>query len=368
MIARRLHWVLLSFGVALAGPWACSSSNHGTGGGGSATTTTTTHTTSTGLVTSSGTGSTSNVAQACAQDADCGGMLTCIKPTAKDPVFGGGPAGGYCSASCAADTDCPGTDSVCLKGASGPGTCALSCTIGPKLTFLNDALSVDKCRGRNDVRCQALNSGSAVCLPTCGLDSQCPTGKVCDPRNSVCVDAPTTGLPSGGKCDPMAMTPECAGVCVNFTGGNTSCSTRCVLGGDSMDPTNTPNCGGPKHGLCDYSPTGNGAGDYGFCAPACSKQDECQNPSFWCFPVKGLTGVKNITNGYCFGATACPNGAADCTSAGTACTETKDGPFCLKPDFPLGGAAPADAGTDGGGSDGGGSTDAGDAGDAGDGG
>src|SRR5262249_40796628 len=102
--------------------------------------------------------------------------------------------------------------------------------------------------------------------------------------------------------------------------------------------------------------SGNGAGDYGFCAPACTAQDECQNPEFWCFPVGGLTGM-GVDNGFCFGATACPHGDSDCAQEqGTVCTQTKYGPECLNPLFPRGGAAPADAGTDGSGGTGGGGT------------
>jgi hypothetical protein len=108
-----------------------------------------------------------------------------------------------------------------------------------------------------------------------------------------------------------------------------------VLGGQNIQAG--PNCGGETKGLCAFSPMGNGAGDFGFCAPACLHQSDCQNPNFWCFPITNLTGTGpgEVPNGWCFGATACPNGASDCTAqAGTKCTQTSAGPFCLNPTFP----------------------------------
>jgi hypothetical protein len=351
---------MIGFALALVGPWACSSGGgNTTGSGGSSSSATSTHSAS--VVTTTGTApSSGNLANPCMSDSDCGGDLGCTKDSASDPVFGGGPAGGYCTQSCSTDSDCPGSDSACLSGGSGmPGTCVLTCTIGPSLQFLNDPLDPSKCRGRNDLRCVGLTSGSTVCMPTCGEDSQCPTGRVCDPRTAVCVDKAnvSTGKPDGAKCDPMATTPDCAGICVSFDSGETTCSRNCVLGGDQNDPQDTPNCGGVTSGLCVYRPSANGAGDFGFCAPACTAQDQCQNPAFWCFPVGGLTDpdpTKGIQNGFCFGATPCPNGDADCASAkGTSCTSTKDGPFCLNPMFPLGSEANPDAGTDGGGGSGG---------------
>jgi hypothetical protein len=255
------------------------------------------------------------------------------------------------------DSDCPEVDAICLSAAmGGTGTCVLSCMLGPKLKFLNDSIALDgKCNGRNDVRCAMVAMATYACLPTCGEDSQCPMGRVCDPRRSVCVDTPSTGKPQGSSCDPMAMTPECAGTCVSFTGTTaTLCTENCELGGDPNDPTNTPNCGGPQKGVCAFSPSGNGAGDFGFCAPACSKQDDCQVPNFWCVSIQGLTGTGNITNGYCFGVPGCPAGAADCVLlSGSTCTDTKYGPQCLRGGFPLGTAAPDDGGTgDGGMTDG----------------
>jgi hypothetical protein len=350
MLARRWQALLIGVAAAATAVQACGGNGTtGTGGGGSggATSSSSSHASSTtGVTTGTGGATGANLANNCTSDTDCGDGLICIKDTDTNVVFGGGPAGGYCSAKCDTDDDCPG-GAVCVHSdPKMPGLCTATCTIGPELMYLNDPFDPNKCWGRNDVRCTPVSNTVTACLPTCGEDSQCPQGRVCDPRLAVCVDTPTMGKPAGAKCDPNASAPECAGICVNFTGGETSCSSPCVLGGQS-DPTDTPNCGGVTKGLCVYSPAGNGAGDYGFCAPACTTQDDCQAPSFWCRPVGGLTG-SGVDNGYCLGAPGCPNGAGDCTQTGTMCTQTKFGPFCLSPMFPLGSTAPDDGGTDSG--------------------
>jgi len=346
MVVRRLGVILLGLGAASAGAGGCGSSAAGGGTGGAPTTASSTHASSTaGPVTGTGGSDSGNLARSCTTDADCGGSLGCVLPTANDPVFGGGPVGGYCTMSCKTDGDCPGPTSVCVTGTNGAGLCELGCTLGPQLGHLDDPLDPDKCWGRDDLRCAFIASTLTACVPTCGKDSQCPSGRVCDPRLTVCVDTPTSGLGAGSVCVPKATPPQCAGVCVSFTGGATACSEPCVLGG--QDLLTSPSCGGVTAGLCVYSPAGNGAGDYGFCAPACTKQDDCQTPAFWCLAVGGLTG-KGTDNGFCLGGTGCPNGDADCAQhAGTTCTATKDGPFCLPAAFPLGGETP-DAGADGG--------------------
>src|SRR5262249_49915442 len=94
-------------------------------------------------------------------------------------------------------------------------------------------------------------------------------------------------------------------------------------------------CGGLDHGLCSFGAMDAGAGDQAFCTNACNAHDDCQNPGFWCF------GVSYAKNGFCFGATACPNGPSDCTKLpSTVCKPTKYGPKCLDPQWSLGTAAP----------------------------
>jgi hypothetical protein len=363
MRERGLQIALMCLGVAVAAYAGCSSDTTGgttsTSAGGSTSTGTETTTTTTSTGTSTGTGATTttgggadNLGLQCLADSDCGSGLKCLAPDAKNPALGGGPANGYCSKDCATDDDCPGLNSLCM-GATGsqPGVCLLTCATGPALSSLDEMLDPGKCLGREDVRCTNITNTTTACRPNCGRDDQCPAGTVCDPRSTVCVDKANTGLALGAKCDPKATTPECAGVCASFTDANASwCSSPCVLGGDfATDLTAVADCGGVDKGMCYYRPIDNGAGDLGFCVPACKAQDECQNPSFWCSDV-GLP-----DNGYCTLGTPCPNGQADCKSPDM-CTDTKHGPFCLDPKYPLGTAAPAGTSSSSGSGAGGGSS------------
>ncbi len=364
MRERGLQIALMCLGVAAAAyAGGCGSdtasnttSTSATSTSGEMSTTTSGGMTTSGQTTSAGSGSSSsggtsgdNLGIGCTADGDCGPGLTCltadgkIAPTNgnKTGIAVGGPANGYCSKGCATDADCPGNSSLCFGAAGGQmGVCLLTCDIGPTLKSLDEALDEGKCHGREDARCASVSSTLTACLPTCGRDDQCPAGRVCDPRLAVCVDKASTGLPAGAKCDQMAQTPECAGLCVSFGGDITMCSSPCGLGGDFTDLTAVADCGGIDKGVCAYSPKGNGAGDFGFCAPACKVHDECQNPTFWC------NDVNLPDSGFCFGSDPCPNGQSDCKSPDK-CTDTKYGPICLDPKYPLGSAAPAGTGSSG---------------------
>lgn len=270
----------------------------------------------------------------CGSDSDCGGLFTCLDAASEDPIFGGGPAGGFCTKACDRDDDCPGSNSTCFKSrTSESGRCTLTCSIGPPLESLDQPLDAAKCLGRADLRCTRVKEGSTVCLPTCGDDAQCGAGRFCDPRLAVCVSVASAGLPTGAACDPSANPTTCAGSCVAFEDfGVTTCSSLCVLGGDAAGSLN---CGGPKKGSCAFHPVENGPGDFGYCSPSCASHSECQKtPSFWCFSVPGFTDVSG--SGYCFSATPC-DVQSDCNNlpkGETTCTLTSKGRFCLDPAFP----------------------------------
>ena len=285
------------------------------------------------------------VGSACKVDPQCAPGLTCLPDTAADPIFGGGPAGGFCTAACSGDLDCATFGGVCFQlDPTQPGRCTLACTIGPPIGGVADyfaALSGDKCLGREDLRCGKAKEGVGLCLPTCGSDAQCP-GRACDPRLAVCVDHPSDGLPAGAACDPMGTTLECGGLCIGFDNGAAMCASPCVLGGAKSD---TADCGGAQRGFCAFGPAPNGPGDMGFCTPSCAAHADCQTPSFWCFGVPGLSDTSG--KGYCFGSTPCPGGQADCDAAGqteAACTSTPEGAFCLDPAYPIGSGGSGGAG------------------------
>ena len=280
-------------------------------------------------------GSEAFLALACEDDGICGVGGRCLRPT-DDAPLGGGPAGGYCSRACAADVDCPGLYSVCVKDdTAGEGACFLGCEPGPATNNGEAELESDKCRGREDVRCTdaipypgTTFPESHLCLPTCGVDAQCPAGRVCDPRMRLCVTTPHAGLPMGATCDEDDDT--CAGVCATLAGPVSVCTSPCVFGGVLVGTTD---CGGLGSGLCSQKKSSQfGGGDEGLCFPACDEHDDCAHPGFWCQTTLGPSHP-----GYCsMGIDACPSGSC---AKGT-CTETTYGPLCLDAKYPLGSAAP----------------------------
>ncbi|WP_437784638.1 hypothetical protein [Sorangium sp. So ce1097] len=281
-----------------------------------------------------GSGGEAHLAARCEVDADCGSSGVCI-PESDPDFFGGGPAGGYCTAACAGDGDCAGEGSVCIGGA-----CLLGCTMGqPPLESIVMELDPGKCQGREDLRCDTFEDAS-ICLPSCGSDSECAGGRRCDPRWNLCVDEPTTGLPDGSACEIGDDDEDpCASWCINFGGNSGVCAGFCVLGGDIAND----DCGGLESGLCLYGFGDDpGAGDIGVCANACTRHSDCLLPDASCVSA-GLE-----TNGFCvFGVTPCPRGQRQC-ARGEVCTETPDGRLCLDAEYPLG-----DTGTGGGGGGGG---------------
>ena len=294
--------------------------------------------------TGAGAGPTTNLGTTCLQDDDCDTDMRCMTPSSDSPVLGGGAVGGYCTKDCASNTDCgPGGRCIVPSGTS-TGECFQTCLIGPDLMGIDQDLDPMKCHGREDARCSVVNGGEDICIPNCGVDSQC-AGRFCDARSGACVDTESMGKGTGELCDDQAPDEDgCAGFCQTFTGDTPSiCTQPCVLGGilDGVD------CGGGlDSGLCVYRPSGYGPGDFGRCSLACNAHDDCANPAWWC------SAVSYATNGFCFTTDDCPQGDPQCAQ-GEKCTDTIYGPKCLQVDmddeliFPLGSAAPGTGGAGG---------------------
>jgi hypothetical protein len=336
-------WLLpIPVGAVVVGFWGCGFTVDTSGaGGGSMTAVASAASTTSGYPGAGGGGGApgaGGIAAPCMSMSDCGPGLDCLLPSASDPVFGGGVAGGFCTEQCNDDTDCVAGGGVCYSTVENQsGLCTLPCTLGPPLVSVFDPLVPTKCLGREDVRCDKTTMEGDVCLPTCGSDTECGGG-FCDPRTGVCVGDAGVGFPTGTPCplaDAGAPDP-CAGTCIFFTtqGTNGMCSRPCVLGaaGKSDGGNINDTCGGPENGLCAFHPEAYGAGDVGYCTLACTTPSDCLNPSFACFSVPALTAA--FSKGYCFPATACPNGQQDCGAGSTyVCATTPSGPQCLDPAF-----------------------------------
>src|SRR5262249_56370081 len=154
-----------------------------------------------------------NLGKACAATTDCGPGLQCLRATDMVLAGTGGPANGYCTIPCTGDATCTPLGGLCVDyrlNATDPAEayCFQTCTYGG-----TDRAS--KCHGRSEVGCfQDATSGAAACLPTCSQDSDCPTGRRCDPQTNVCVDTPTPGASTGAHCvvNQDAGTTNCAGL------------------------------------------------------------------------------------------------------------------------------------------------------------
>lgn len=313
-------------------------------------------------------------AAVCDSDGDCGEGSYCVRDVDDEALFTtfffgvdeatiGGPAGGYCTRDCLDAGDCPG--GVCITTGS-RGLCAASCEYGQPTGAADDPQPTDKCHGRDDLMCAAVQDGVAVCMPICGGDEECGEERVCDRRLGICVDDTRPGLPHGSACEPDdAKTEmdedECAGFCATFHDAfgeaiASACTARCSYGGDL---TSTPNCGGIQEALCGFRPLVNGVaaglGDVALCAGACMQHDACNYGSgMFCLDV-GL--VDEVGKGYCVPADECPNG--DECANGEACVATVAGDYCLQGDSPdelifeLGEAGQPGSGAGGGGGTGG---------------
>lgn len=348
MTISRLGLSLVAGALVAAGLWGCDGNETGDGGnggkggsgeGGETTTSTTSSAGGAGGAGGSGGGPTGQpgyVGRACADDSACGPGGRCILPDVFDSAMFGGPAGGYCTLPCEVPEDCPDPGSDCAIKPTGEGECVLGCTWGkPAFKYGETPLDPNKCHGREDVACVQQYNDLTVCWPTCGSDSQCPTGKLCDPLLTVCVDTPPEGKQFGEECDVEAQ--DCAGHCMRLQGTEkqTVCTNLCALGGlfeDSLD------CGGIEKGWCVARGTNNGAGigDRGYCVPSCLTQEDCRTPDFFC--VNFLP----ASTGLCMPAIVCESDG-DCANPATECADTTLGKFCLSPEYPLGALDPTSA-------------------------
>jgi hypothetical protein len=147
-----------------------------------------------------------------------------------------------------------------------------------------------KCQGRPDVAC--VNFGAdptgnpvAACYPLCSQDSQCPSGRRCDPNSAMCVDTLPPGDPFGAHCtsNPDAGTDTCQGLCLALGNGTSQiasiCTKACVLG--ELQQCDWVGAGmslaGNTHGVCVYGVAAARPGDLGFCAQLCDTAANCSD-------------------------------------------------------------------------------------------
>jgi Cys-rich repeat protein len=276
----------------------------GTGGGAGSGTGGNTTGTGGGSPTGDGSVASSDLGKACAADTECTGGLKCIKAT-DSVMFQGGPAHGYCTMDCTMNTQCAPLGGFCVNFApteNDPpqGLCLLGCTYGA-------AAGATKCLGRSEVACVGDVGMPSVCVPLCSQDSDCPTGRKCDPTGGVCIDLAPTGDPLGSHCSGDADAgPTCAGGCIGYSTA-TFCTQRCVLGVLSGCNHATGALGTERHGICDLGDQGANAGDMGYCVQECDTAADCSDqadPGVFCnMAEQSVTG-----HGYCDWGAGTPEG------------------------------------------------------------
>lgn len=279
---------------------------------------------------------TSDLGLPCNANSDCGDGLECMKDTS-DAFFGGGPAHGMCTLSCASDFDCLAVDSngFCLPLSDTDAVCVPSCVAGDSL------LGETKCVGRLDMACASVDATSQTfnfCVPMCGTDDDCPDGRYCDIGFGTCVDDPLSGDGVGTECDPNADQNDCAtGLCLGFSDTFGVCSGLCRTG--------TVGCGSgdlmpadPGEPVC--LPLFSGIaldGDIGQCVQRCNCDLDCDHPDAKCFAVFGTDADGMAAIG---AAGVCIDGAAadDPNNAdlriGIECTDGRESPMMSEAGVP----------------------------------
>jgi len=224
------------------------------------------------------------VGSRCGSDADCGTGGTCFTADGKQYLGAGGPAAGYCTFVCVADGDCTAHDvqSECQPiGANGAKYCLRTC-------LSQDAEPGEaKCLNRPDVVCESIAAdGLALitverqpghCVPRCGSDADCPTGRICHRQAGICTSFPPPGSPIGSAC---SLETDCDGhECEDRGSDNVgTCTALCTLGAKSGcgyardDASRGAACVTAKVQANRFS---EGPGDVGLCRELCDVDSDC---------------------------------------------------------------------------------------------
>jgi hypothetical protein len=248
----------------------------------------------------------------CRKDDECGGHgLRCLGENEGYMDGQGSPAHGICTADCAGDSDCRAFDdtAVCATLAEAPLVLAYASKPSPRLCMQGCSFGAptgnSKCHGRMDLACRPFAPlpvttcfkqtdvcpegtlcfrgacREAGCGPRCNANSDCASGRFCNPFTGLCDREQPAAVPIGAECpgdnDPTSTICG-AGNCLEVQVGGMHvkrmCTQSCTIGGL---------CG--NDGACvagrldDYA-----AGDAGYCLQRCNCDQDCKNPADKCVP------------------------------------------------------------------------------------
>lgn len=224
------------------------------------------------------------IGAACESDAGCSGGV-CFTAAGNQYLGAGGPAKGYCTAICAEHADCTAIDPLSRCVDIGPGG-ALHCirTCESKEPAPGEA----KCLNRPEVMCLSIAADGfagfepgrqqGVCVPRCGSDADCPSGRFCHRQAGICRDASAPGAAAGARC---TLASDCDGLlCIDRDEENVgTCSAECTLG--SLSGCGYARDAAVRDAACTVPRLSGGGftegpGDMGVCQELCDVAADCQ--------------------------------------------------------------------------------------------
>jgi hypothetical protein len=235
----------------------------------------------------------------CANDGECptgpNGETPLICVTASDPdIFGtGGPQGGYCTAPCRTQDDCPALDALSgctLRDEAGDGYCVSLCQAGEGGVKCNGPDNEDPIRA---LACLPPGANSTnnigVCIPVCQSDADCGAGLFCNLDVSgagLCSATAPVGGDIGAACTTETSATDCkSGLCLGLGSEPPAsfCSNVCTFGLFTTGCGFTPASGVPQEAYCAQPTTVDGApGDLGFCVELCDEAADCGQAGWLC--------------------------------------------------------------------------------------
>ena len=247
---------------------------------------------------------TPGLAEPCGSDDDCESDLICLAADS-NALLQGGPSNGMCTSPCDEDNPCA-LDAACIIFGE-DGYCMPMCGI---------ADGVQDCAERSDAVCDVLPVGVSctsdadcgggtvcvgtdcmlpVCLPKCGVDSDCPDGRFCDPSYGECVDEEPVGGGLSELCDPEGDAEECQGFCAGDD-ETARCLETCAFGifpgcGSESETSGTAACLDPYLATvidAEYSDPG----DLGLCVGLCDCNSDCPDDGMVCVSFESVEGFE----------------------------------------------------------------------------
>ena len=228
-------------------------------------------------------------------------------------------------------TDCdPGSGATVMGCDADLGVCLATTSGGiclPACSFDDTGAAPAGCLGKNRCNAYAWDNASGVvgvgyCFGGCKLDTDCPTGNVCQAESALCVKTKLTytKLPGAACTDADAKAPEKCNCLYTTAEKMGYCANTCFVGETSCGAGFTCDPSLPRVALLttDTVFTKAPKGIAGYCLKNCTTDTDCAGLNSYCAEMAG-TAQKTCQVGKrpCAKATDCPTGV---TCTGTTAT------------------------------------------------